>query len=110
MTRPSASDVSDDHVNHDPYPIGRSHSLKTWPEFFHKIATGEKSWELRKNDRDYRVGDKLWLHEWDPKTKDYCGGALLVEVTYVAKNLSAFGLPDDCVIMSIRTLKPEVVT
>jgi hypothetical protein len=40
------------------------HELKSWPEFFSAIETGEKTFELRRNDRNYQVGDVLVLREW----------------------------------------------
>ena len=43
------------------------HRLKTWPEYFVKIATEEKTFEIRKNDRPYKIGDLLVLEEWSPE-------------------------------------------
>ncbi|HGL4547152.1 TPA: DUF3850 domain-containing protein [Klebsiella aerogenes] len=40
-----------------------THYLKIYPEFFSAVCTGVKRAELRKNDRDYRVGDTLHLME-----------------------------------------------
>ena len=37
------------------------HILKIWPEYFILIASGEKNFELRKNDRNYKAGDTLIL-------------------------------------------------
>jgi len=47
--------------------------LKTWPEYFDLLISGEKNFEVRKNDHDFKVGDKLILQEWDPKTEKYTG-------------------------------------
>jgi hypothetical protein len=41
----------------------KTHTLKTETEFFDAILTGLKSFEVRKNDRDYQVGDTLILVE-----------------------------------------------
>ena len=46
------------------------HELKTWPEFFTETRSGRKKFELRRNDRDFRVGDQLLLKEWDPAVFD----------------------------------------
>lgn len=54
-----------------PYPKkrewkGRFHDLKCWPGSFEAIMHGEKTFEYRKNDRDFQVGDVLILHEFIP--------------------------------------------
>ena len=59
------------------------HYLKIWPEYFEKVDTGRKSVELRFNDRDYRMGDRLCLQEYDPDTRSYTGRECWVEVTDV---------------------------
>jgi hypothetical protein len=43
-----------------------THYLKTWPGFFIQVYEGCKPFELRKNDRDFRVDDFIVLLEWDP--------------------------------------------
>lgn len=45
-------------------PTGRAHELKILPQFFNSVIRGDKRAELRKNDRDYQVGDVLILREW----------------------------------------------
>ncbi len=59
------------------------HQLKTWPEPFQAQLDGRKTFEVRLNDRQYQVGDTLWLEEWDPGTRLYTGRRLYVRVTYV---------------------------
>jgi hypothetical protein len=58
---------------------------KTWPEYFKKVLSGEKNFELRLADWECKPGDTLVLREWDPKTKEYTGRQIEKEVTYVAK-------------------------
>ena len=66
--------------------LNRVHDLKVWPEFYGPLVRGEKTFELRKNDRDYRVGDKLRLQEFDPAGGVYTGSVAVFEVTYVLEN------------------------
>lgn len=61
----------------------KKHDLKTWPVFFTAITSGFKTFEIRKNDRDYNVGDFLLLQEWGPAQEAYTGRDILMEVTYV---------------------------
>jgi hypothetical protein len=42
------------------------HDLKIWPQYFVEVAAEQKTFEIRKNDRDYQVGDVLRLREWEP--------------------------------------------
>lgn len=44
----------------------KEHELKCWPAFFDDVASGKKTFEVRQNDRDYKVGDVLFLREFEP--------------------------------------------
>lgn len=55
--------------------------LKIAPEFFQPIEDGIKNFDVRFNDRDYKVGDVLCLAEFDGKA--YSGRYVYVEVTYI---------------------------
>jgi hypothetical protein len=35
----------------------RVHELKYWPDFFKKTVNGKKTFELRRNDHNYMLGD-----------------------------------------------------
>lgn len=41
----------------------KHHELKTEAEYYQAIEEGLKAFELRKNDRDFKVGDMLVLEE-----------------------------------------------
>lgn len=51
---------------------GKTHSVKSWPTEFEAVADGIKTFEVRRNDRDYQPGDVLVLREYVP-TPDACG-------------------------------------
>lgn len=51
-----------------------NHELKTWPEFFDAVASGAKTFEVRRDDRGFQVGDRLVLLRWQPSDRGYQGG------------------------------------
>jgi hypothetical protein len=77
----------------------KQHELKTWPIFFQKVLSKEKTFELRKNDRNFKTGDILILKEWEPNTKEYTGREAYFDVPYI---MSGFGLKKDWIVMSIK--------
>ena len=77
----------------------RTHELKCWPEFFRAIETWDKMFEIRHNDRDFRVGDVLLLREWNPDIKEYSGESLTRVITYITDFPS--GLKDGYVCMGL---------
>lgn len=42
------------------------HEIKMWPEFFQAAWVGKKPFEIRNNDRDFKVWDEIVLQEWEP--------------------------------------------
>lgn len=87
------------------------HKLKCWSEYFKVKCEGLKDWELRKNDRDYQVGDILVHEEGDIKHDDFVrtGKILVEEVTYILKNQPQFGLEKGYCIMSTKEVDFESV-
>ena len=77
-----------------------THELKVWIEFFPAIFERDKTFELRKNDRKFKVGDELFLREWNPKKNEYTGNFCYRNVDYIL-NGGQFGLQEGFVIMSI---------
>lgn len=62
------------------------HELKIATEYYHRVCSGQKTFEIRKNDRDYQVGDVLLMREYDPKGKVYIdySPALHAKVVYIS--------------------------
>ncbi len=46
------------------------HTLKIDEQWFDAVAVGTKNFEVRKNDRDFKVGDTLLIEEWDSTVID----------------------------------------
>lgn len=76
------------------------HEVKCNKKEFQFVYLGSKSFELRVNDRNYQVGDSLYLKEFDPETKTFSGRWIIKRITYILFGPS-YGLPDNMVIMSI---------
>lgn len=100
------------------------HQLKTWPGYFHAVKTGVKTFEIRKDDRKFNVGDTLVLNEfvpcpqchgsgreqidaWDACACDcgdphgkFTGKKVEAKVTY----LTDFGQPSGQIVMAIKLI------
>jgi len=75
------------------------HYLKTEAEYFQAVERGEKKFELRKNDRDFKKYDMLYLEETVKGEKT--GRKLLpVEIQYVLKDCLKYGLCDGYCILN----------
>jgi len=68
------------------------HELKSWPEYFEPIFNNIKRFELRKNDRNFQVGDIIWLREWD-KDNGYTGRSCKRRVTYMLEGIQDTSQP-----------------
>ena len=77
-----------------------THELKCWPDIFQSVYTGEKEFEIRVNDRNFKVQDSLYLREYDPKSKTYTGRSAVKRITYMIQG--EFGLPENLCVMQLR--------
>ena len=82
------------------------HELKTWPDYFEAVKYGNKTFEYRKNDRDFEEDDLLILKKYDPENEEYLKEELMVQVRKVYKDVP--GLPSDYCIMEIKRAKIEL--
>lgn len=84
------------------------HELKSWPQFFRAIMAGDKTHDLRRSDdRNFRVGDRILLREFDPQSEAYTGETALVDVTYITSAANPCALSNEALhpnycILSIR--------
>lgn len=96
------------------------HELKTWPEYYQAIKRGEKTFEIRKHDRTFEVGNKLLLREYkltgiNKVTQqiegEYTGDEMEVTITYILKHYpmhNNFGLEEGHCIMGFSILTTEI--
>lgn len=87
-----------------------AHIVRSWTHLYQPMAAGLKTHDLRLNDRDYQVGDRLLMQEYDPAKGALTGQETLVEITYITGRdeghnpcaVSSVVLHPDYVILSIK--------
>lgn len=82
-------------------PKYRIHELKTWEPYYTDVFMGHKNFELRKNDRNFKVGDKVILKQYDPIKKEYSGKNLARTIIYILEG-GSLGLEEGYVILNIE--------
>ena len=92
------------------------HELKILHKYLVDVSIGSKTFELRKNDRDYQVGDLIHfidIKEDDTTSKNsmnecqiepYIDDSTLYRITYVLKDVEKYGLDKDYCILGIKKL------
>ena len=81
------------------------HVLKVAPEHFDAVASGVKPFDVRRNDRPFRVGDMLQLRDYINGDDYYTGRVVQKAITYILDD------PHYClcgyVILGLRTPEQE---
>lgn len=73
------------------------HDVKLGTTFFDDVKTGRKTFELRKNDRGYKEGDTIVLHEYKDGTTT--GRAITKKIVYMLEDFT--GLEDGYCILGL---------
>lgn len=81
--------------------------LKCWPVYYDAIECDEKPFDLRLNDRNYRVGDVLLLRRYDNEHGIYTGKEMYKEITYILEQWE--GLQPGYVILGLSRDADESV-
>lgn len=79
-----------------------THELKILPEYYSKVITGEKTFELRKDDRGFQEGDYIILREIN--NGKYTGRRTdPIRISYILRNCKDYGLQDGfCILGFVR--------
>lgn len=78
------------------------HKLKLHKEFVKPVLEGKKTFEIRFNDRNYRVGDTLEFLPFDLEAKEVSMPEIegkVFEITYLLKG---WGLQDNYVVFAFK--------
>lgn len=94
------------------------HELKILPQYFSAIKEEKKTFELRKDDRGFQVGDVLMLKEFNLQEKYetiegaetyFSGNKILRQITYIFKDETEnMGLSKDYAILGIKPIDEDV--
>lgn len=80
-----------------------TYEIKCFPKYFDALVDGLKNFEVRKNDRDYKVGDSLLIREYDSEKKSYTGYELYAPVIYILENDESFtGLAEGFIVLGLN--------
>lgn len=85
--------------------MSNEHELKCWPEYYGEVEAGRKTFEVRRDDRGFKVGDVLWLKEYEPQSQTYTGRSCRRTVSYITN----FGQMSGMVVMALRSIPAEPV-
>jgi len=78
--------------------MNQVHELKILNEYFEGVNEGLKTFEIRKNDRNFQVGDFLLLKEYTGE--QFTGREILQQVTYMTN----YEQKEGYVVMSIQSV------
>lgn len=88
----------------------REHVVKCWPQYFDVIASGEKTFDVRRDDRGYQRGDILVLREWDGTRSviedfKFTGRVERREITWILTG-GQFGIEPGYVVLALGEVRP----
>lgn len=75
---------------------------KCLPKYYQAVRKRIKTFEIRKDDSDYEVGDILELYEWDGEK--YTGHKIAREITYILRDAEQYGLAKGFCILAIQPI------
>ena len=76
------------------------HELKIDPKWFEDVAAYRKNFEIRRYDRDFKVGDTLLLKEWN--RGKYTGRECRREIEYIYEGDGTYGVSEEFCILGLK--------
>lgn len=76
------------------------HKLKIQREYFKAVMSGDKTFEIRKNDRDFPVGDIVLLEEFIEAS-----GYTNRQAAVIIKYITDYEQKDDYIVFSFNLIK-----
>ncbi len=87
------------------------HKLKCWPAMYQALLDGDKTFDVRRDDRNFQVGDVLSQREFDYNRQSYSGRQADYLVTYIlrGKEQPHLGVGLDYVVLGVKPLDQDGV-
>lgn len=82
----------------------KTHRIKILLNFCDDVLYGDKTFEIRENDRGYQKGDRVVFQPYEPFVKHPISDKVY-EITYV---LSGWGLKNGYVVFGIKEIKNDL--
>jgi len=79
-----------------------THTLKTIQPYYDDVVSGAKPFEIRKNDRNFKIGDTLILQEFIDG--EFTGSEEKYTIGYVLSGCPEFGLMEGFVILGLEEI------
>ena len=76
---------------------GRTHVVKHWPKYHRSVVSGETTSQLRKDDRDYQIGDEMLMREYNSELDIYTGSTCRVLITDALRGIEGL-MPGYCLL------------
>lgn len=83
--------------------MSKTHDMKLLRQYFQPVWEGKKTFEIRINDRDYQVGDRIILREYDSGL--YCGRSVSGVIEYITD----YGQTPGMVVFSFSITQRDVL-
>lgn len=77
-----------------------THELKTLTSYFKEVTSRTKNFEIRKDDRNFEIGDSILLLEID--SSGYTGKSCRRNIKYILRDAVSFGLRKGFVVLGIE--------
>lgn len=83
----------------------RIHDLKCLAVYFDALESGEKTFDVRRDDRGYQKGDTLRLTRWDSSKNHYTRPRRIMErrIVYILTG-GQFGIEPGYIVMSVEPI------
>ena len=84
------------------------HIKKIQEKYFFDILLNNKRFEIRKNDCNYKIGDRVKLVLYKGNEKVGQDNYIVVKITYILKDIPQYGLDKDYCIFGFRICEKSI--